>query len=393
MGQHLSYPGNIVTGTLNSVINASGTPTFQVTGWPTTVGIAGQPFVVEVGPGLGDDEKILVSSFSAGVATVASSGRGWDGTASVAHVVGEQVRCVPDATSFQDFSDHVYVNTRDDHTQYLNVTRHDVTARHGSTVVSHSLIGGLTNDDHTQYYNQTRHDAHMHPASCLPSGSASVIDRTHLSGAAQGMPVGSLIPIPGGISGTEANYLIPADGSNVSRATWPLLFARYGTTYGAGDGSTTFGVPDCRSRMVIGSSGSTIGDGVRTNRAEAATGGTETHQLATNEMPSHTHVVIDSGHGHAVGDGGHTHAGGQGFGISDGWIATRNSSSTNATSSTGNGDKLAPTAPGSIGSGVAATGVTVGTGNAQLTATTVGSGAAHSLLNPYIAVPIYVVAA
>jgi vacuolar-type H+-ATPase subunit F/Vma7 len=48
--------------------------------------------------------------------------------------------------------------TADDHTQYLNTTRHDTTARHGSSVVDHGSIGGLGDDDHTQYLNTTRHD-------------------------------------------------------------------------------------------------------------------------------------------------------------------------------------------------------------------------------------------
>lgn len=47
----------------------------------------------------------------------------------------------------------------DDHTHYLNTTRHDTTDRHGSSVVDHGLIGGLADDDHSQYHNDTRGDA------------------------------------------------------------------------------------------------------------------------------------------------------------------------------------------------------------------------------------------
>ncbi len=50
----------------------------------------------------------------------------------------------------------------DDHTQYLNTTRHDTTTRHTlGTVVphdDHGLLSGLSDDDHTQYLNTTRHD-------------------------------------------------------------------------------------------------------------------------------------------------------------------------------------------------------------------------------------------
>jgi hypothetical protein len=41
--------------------------------------------------------------------------------------------------------------TDDDHSIYLNTTRHDTTDRHGASVVDHGLIGGLTDDDHPQY--------------------------------------------------------------------------------------------------------------------------------------------------------------------------------------------------------------------------------------------------
>lgn len=148
----LLYPGNIPMGVLQSPIGVSGTLTFNVSGWPATIGGSGQNFIVEVGSGLGDDEKIALSSFTGGnTATIAGGGRGWDSTTAAAHSVGEQVRLVWDSTSAQDLADHVYLTGRDNHTQYLNVARHDLTARHGSAVVIHGLTGSLGADDHPQY--------------------------------------------------------------------------------------------------------------------------------------------------------------------------------------------------------------------------------------------------
>src|SRR5262252_8056489 len=58
----------------------------------------------------------------------------------------------------------------------------------------------------------------------------------------------------GGIFATGYNGLRPwfiwGQGQNVSRTTYPELFAAYGTLYGAGDGLTTFGVPDLRGRVI-----------------------------------------------------------------------------------------------------------------------------------------------
>jgi microcystin-dependent protein len=86
-------------------------------------------------------------------------------------------------------------------------------------------------------------------------------------------------------------------GQAISRSTYSSLFALIGTTYGAGDGSTTFNVPDIRGRVVAGqddmggtsanrltgTSGGVDGDVL------GGTGGAETHTLTTSEMPAHTH--------------------------------------------------------------------------------------------------------
>lgn len=53
------------------------------------------------------------------------------------------------------------------------------------------------------------------------------------------------------IAGVPAGF-IPCDGRNVSRTTWWRLFSVFGTRFGAGDGSTTFAVPDFRTRAPLG---------------------------------------------------------------------------------------------------------------------------------------------
>ena len=76
------------------------------------------------------------------------------------------------------------------------------------------------------------------------------------------------------------------DGSAKSRTTDAALFAVVGTTFGAGDGSTTFNVPDGRSRNVVAA-----GQGTGLSlRNLAATGGEERHALTIPEMPAHTHT-------------------------------------------------------------------------------------------------------
>ena len=63
-----------------------------------------------------------------------------------------------------------------------------------------------------------------------------------------------------GAPGLVAHFAMPyappgwlkCDGSPVSRSTYPALFAAIGTTYGAGDGSTTFSLPDLRGEFIRG---------------------------------------------------------------------------------------------------------------------------------------------
>lgn len=101
-----------------------------------------------------------------------------------------------------------------------------------------------------------------------------------------------------------------AYGQAISRTTYADLFDAIGTTYGSGDGSTTFNVPDLRGRVVAGQddmggssanrltgqSGGLNGDTL------GATGGAETHTLTTAQLAVHTHTW-NSGQATATGGG------------------------------------------------------------------------------------------
>lgn len=100
---------------------------------------------------------------------------------------------------------------------------------------------------------------------------------------------GSLVP-PGSLlmfAGASApdGYLL-CDGSAISRTTYNILFATIGTTYGVGNGTTTFNLPDFRGRGALGGG---TGAGL-TPRTVGGTGGAETVTLSTDEMPSHSHT-------------------------------------------------------------------------------------------------------
>lgn len=97
-------------------------------------------------------------------------------------------------------------------------------------------------------------------------------------------PAGIIMPFAGTVAPQGCLF---CDGSAVSRTTYAALFAVIGTTYGEGDGSTTFNVPDLSGRVVIG---------VSNSHALGTTGGSETVTLTEDQMPAHSHEVPQHGH-------------------------------------------------------------------------------------------------
>lgn len=113
-------------------------------------------------------------------------------------------------------------------------------------------------------------------------------------------PSGIIVPYGGATAPT--GWLL-CYGQAVSRTTYANLFTAIGTTYGVGDNSTTFNLPDLRGRVVAGQddmggtsanrltgvTGSVNGDTL------GGTGGTETHTLAQTELPASLSLTTLSG--------------------------------------------------------------------------------------------------
>lgn len=130
------------------------------------------------------------------------------------------------------------------------------------------------------------------------------IDVGNLTGP-QG-PVGPVAPagamIDFAAAAPPAGWLL-CDGSAVSRTTYATLFGAIGTTWGVGDGSTTFNLPDFRGRSTVGAG---TGAGLST-RPLGQTGGEENHILTAAEGAIHSHTVTDPGHSHPITDRSHIH--------------------------------------------------------------------------------------
>lgn len=101
------------------------------------------------------------------------------------------------------------------------------------------------------------------------------------------VPTGCILPFGG--NNVPQGFLL-CDGSAVNRTTYADLFAVLGTTYGEGDNSTTFNLPDMRGKVAVGLNTKGAFDSLGKSTGEKA------HQLTIAEMPSHEHnLAIDGG--------------------------------------------------------------------------------------------------
>lgn len=149
-------------------------------------------------------------------------------------------------------------------------------------------------------------------------------------------------------------------GQAISRTTYAALFALIGTTYGAGDGSTTFNLPDKRGRGSAGFDPGNATGRLNTGGLSAAilgsSGGEQQHTLTIAEIPAHTHV-------NSLSDPGHAHT-----------QIVSNSGAAPGYPVNGNGSGVLT---GTIQTASATTGVT-------LTNASQGGGGAHNIIGPTI---------
>ena len=174
----------------------------------------------------------------------------------------------------------------------------------------------------------------------LKGSLADLVARLAVQIGADGIinPIGS-IKMYGG-SAAPTGYLL-CDGSAVSRTTYASLFTVISTTFGVGDGSTTFNVPDMRGRVPIGV-GTGVGGG--SSGTGAPTGGSALTAVAraswkgTENAVNISHTHTDSGHSHVERYDGSLDSGGgnnvmSGANNQDTVVDNTTSGNTTATSS------------------------------------------------------------
>lgn len=116
-----------------------------------------------------------------------------------------------------------------------------------------------------------------------------------------GVPPGTMMAYAG--TNAPTGWLL-CNGAAVSRAGYAGLFATLGTNYGAGDGSTTFNLPNMKTRLATGQD-----TGDASFAALGLTGGAKTNSLAVTNMPAHAHLITTPSTNIVVTTGGsHTHS-------------------------------------------------------------------------------------
>jgi microcystin-dependent protein len=206
------------------------------------------------------------------------------------------------------------------------------------------------------------------------------------------VPTGAVLPFAG--PSAPGGFLL-CNGAAVSRTTYAALWNAISSTFGPGDGSTTFNLPDLRQRFPLGVAASGTGndlgetggaiDHTHTGPSHTHTGPSHTHAIGTHGTtsdshnhtnnhthagPSHTHSFSDTSSGGATGESapegigvstspaGHTHSvsGTSGAG---GTGDTGNASSATGSDSHSHSVTIAATAAGGTGAtGAAGTGAT-----------------------------------
>jgi microcystin-dependent protein len=172
-------------------------------------------------------------------------------------------------------------------------------------------------------------------------------------------------------SSAPSGYVL-CNGTAISRTLYSTLFAVIGTTFGVGDGSTTFNVPNYTNRMPYGA-------------AVGSTGGSTT--IATNNLPSHTHTF--SGSVTTTGSG--TTSGAQANIVDPGHLHPTGSSGANSP----NGADLSAVGYGLLnGTGTAVTNIYDAghahafsvTSSGSFSGTTGGTGSGTAFLPPYLGI-------
>ncbi|MBE6159928.1 MAG: hypothetical protein E7157_02650 [Lactobacillales bacterium] len=207
----------------------------------------------------------------------------------------------------------------------------------------YSLDGGKTWKTSTSTTKKIEFQTNGTVIARVNDGVNYVTGSTYTVSGIDNTPIGTILIYSGK---TIPSGYLECNGQAVSRTTYSKLYSVIGTTYGSGDGSTTFNLPNLSGRVAVGKGTGTDTNSTSKTFTQGLKGGEYSHALSVAELPSHTHtytgsantvgnnsasmtasfagntvtVSTDPGHTHSVtnrlGGGDFTVASGTGSGIS-----------------------------------------------------------------------------
>ncbi len=254
----------------------------NVTGLPSV------PYVLVLNPDTANEEVILVTTDQTGVTspTVKVSRAIETGASAKTHTTGDIVKHMIVGSDLQLPHDHI-----DNTTTAHGATGAVVGTTNTQTLTNKTLTSPKINENVALTATATE-------LNVLDGITASTTELNYVDGVTSNIQTqfNNLVTIPAGVitqfgGSTAPTGWVLCDGTAYSRTvTYNNLFTAVGTTYGGGDGSTTFNVPNLKGRVPVGRDAS---------QSEfdtlAETGGAKTHTLTAAEIPGHTHQVTIMG--------------------------------------------------------------------------------------------------
>lgn len=196
----------------------------------------------------------------------------------------------------------------------------------------------------------------------------SLWNRTGGASGSQIVPPGVIMDFAGPELNIPGGWLMC--GQIVSRSEFANLFAAIGTTWGVGDGNSTFALPP-QNIFAKGLGADAVGD----------TGGHASLTLTTAQLPVHNHGVTDPGHTHTVTDPKHTHIVTDPGHVHASVVADSINTTGTAVGATQAGNTSS--AMTGITNQTASTGITNQSATTGVTTTNTGSGSSIATLPPY----------
>lgn len=247
-------------------------------GYPTgTIGA----FWLVLDPGTASEEHVLAVSRAGAAVTVATSGRGADGTLAVSHAAGAVVLHGFSAVEADQANAHVE-----------------------ATGNVHGVSGPVAGVSATQTMTNKSISGSANTLTNLPTGAVTGLQATlDALDARLALYERPGLMLPYAAPGAPGGWLL-CDGRAVSRGVYADLFGAIGQMFGSGDGSSTFNLPDMRGRVPMGA-----GDGPSlTARTRGDAPGSEERGISAAMLPPHSHSMNhDHGNVLTASEGAHSH--------------------------------------------------------------------------------------